>query len=218
MKIMITGVTGMVGEGVLMECLENPSVDKVLSVSRKSSGRHHPKLVEYIVADFLALNEDDTKLAGYDGCFFCAGISSIGMKESDYARITYDMTLHFAQVVLRQNPGITFIYVSGTGTDSTEKGGMMWARVKGKTENALTAMPFRQVYHFRPGFLQASKGQKNILTLYRYLGWTFPFFKALFPKRVSTLKQLGKAMINAVSGGYPNHVLEVPDINQLAGK
>lgn len=217
MKIIITGATGMVGEGVLMECLENSRVDKVLSVSRRPCGRDHPKLEEYIIPEFLELKTDDPHLAGYDGCFFCAGVSSIGMTEADYARMTYDITIHFAGVVLQQNPGVTFVYVSGTGTDSTEKGRMMWARVKGKTENALSRMPFKKIYNFRPGFMQATKGQKNTLSLYKYLGWTFPFFKAFFPRRVSTLKQVGSAMINAVSEGYPKQVLEVPDINLLAG-
>lgn len=218
MKIIITGATGMVGEGVLLECLENPRVDKILSVSRRPAGRSHPKLIEYIVPDFLGLDPQDSRLADYDGCFFCAGVSSLGMKEADYARVTYDTTIHFARAVLQQSPGSTFIYVSGAGTDSTEKGKMMWARVKGKTENALLQMPFKAVYHFRPGFMQAVPGQKNTPSLYKYLAWTFPFFQAVFPQKVSTLRQVGNAMINAVSNGYPEHVLRVPDINRLAEK
>jgi uncharacterized protein YbjT (DUF2867 family) len=218
MKIIITGATGMVGEGVLLECLENDRVEAVLSISRRSSGRVHPKLKEYLVPEFLELNLDDENLRGYDGCFFCAGVSSVGMKEADYTRITYDTTIHFARAVLQQNPQSTFIYVSGTGTDGSGKGRMMWARVKGRTENTLSGMPFKQVFNFRPGFMKAMPGQKNILTLYKYTGWAFPLFKALLPGRVSTLKQVGRAMINAVWKGYPKQVLEVKDINALAGQ
>ncbi|WP_316932803.1 NAD-dependent epimerase/dehydratase family protein [Chryseobacterium gallinarum] len=143
-KIMITGATGMVGEGVLMECLENPDVSEILSISRRPSGKNHPKLKEYLVPDFASININDEKLKGYDACFFCAGISSIGMNEEDYTKITYDMTLHVAKAMLNQNPGMVFNYISGAGTDSTESGKMMWARVKGRTENALKKMNLRE--------------------------------------------------------------------------
>lgn len=218
MKIIITGATGMVGEGVLLTCLEHPRVEQVLSVSRRPAGRVHPKLNEYLVPEFLHLSPDDETLKGYDGCFFCAGVSSIGMNEADYTRITYDTTVHFAKVVLQQNPQSTFIYVSGTATDSTEQGRMMWARVKGKTENTLGRMPFKSVYNFRPGFMKPAEGQKNILKLYRYLGWTFPLFRWLTPDRVSTIRQVGLAMIHAVEKGYPKQILEVPDIKALAAE
>lgn len=141
-KIILTGATGMVGEGVLLECLAHPQIEEVLSVSRKTSGMSHPKLTEYIVPDFLELAEHNPVFKGYDACFFCAGISSIGMKEEDYTKITYTTTIHFAKVVLSENPEMLFIYVSGTGTDSSEKGRLMWARVKGKTENDLAKLPF----------------------------------------------------------------------------
>jgi uncharacterized protein YbjT (DUF2867 family) len=214
-KIIITGATGMVGEGVLLECLSHPRVSALLSVSRKPAGISHPKLKEYIVPDFLGLKEDDENMKGYDACFFCAGVSSIGMKEAEYSRITYDTTIHFARVLLHQNPQMTFIYVSGSGTDSTEKGRVMWARVKGKTENTLAAMPFKKVYNFRPGFMKLTPGQKNALKLYKYVGWLYPFLKLVLPNGTSTLKQVGQAMINILIKGSDRQVLEVKDINKL---
>lgn len=217
LKIILTGTTGMVGEGVLLECLQNPEIDSILSVSRKSTGRVHPKLQEYIVPDFLQLQPNDATLAGYDACFFCAGVSSVGMAEDQYRAITYDTTLHFATVLLAQNPDMTFIYVSGKSTDSSEKGRIMWARVKGKTENALAKMPFKQVYNFRPGFMKAMPGQQNLLKLYRLMGWTFPFFKLILPNATSTLQQVARAMINCVTKGSDTKTLEVRDINALSG-
>ena len=214
-KIIITGSTGMVGEGVLLECLAHPQVSEVLIVSRKSSQRSHPKLKQYLVPDFLSLQEDDENLKGYDACFFCAGVSSIGMKEAPYSRITYDMTIHFANVSLRQNPMMTFIYVSGVGTDSSENGRVMWARVKGKTENALMKMPFAKVYNFRPGFMRLTPGQKNALPMYKYVGWMFPFLKVVLPNATSTMRQVGQAMINSLLRGSDKSVLEVRDINKL---
>jgi hypothetical protein len=214
-KIILTGATGMVGEGVLLECLEHPQVSEVLSVSRKPTGMLHSKLKEYIVPDFLQLKEDDENLRGYDACFSCAGVSSVGMKETEYTRMTYDTTIHFAKVLLHQNPQMTFIYVSGASTDSTEKGRMMWARVKGRTENDLIKMPFKKVYNFRPGFMQLTPGQKNALKLYKFFGWMFPFFKLVFPNNTSTLKQVGRAMINSLIIGSDKSVLEVRDINVL---
>jgi len=214
-KVILFGATGMVGEGVLIECLSHPQVSQVLSVSRKPGGRQHPKLKEYLVPDFLNLKEDDENLKGYDACFFCAGVSSVGMKEGEYTRLTYDLTTHFANVLLHQNPQLTFIYVSGAATDSTEKGRLMWARVKGRTENALARMPFKNVYLFRPGFMKLTPGQKNALKLYKYVGWMFPFFKLVFPNSTSTLKQVGQAMINSVIRGSDKQILEVRDINKL---
>ena len=214
-KIIITGTTGMVGEGVLLECLAHSQVSEVLSVSRKSTQRVHPKLKEYLVPDFLNLSEDDQKLKGYDACFFCAGVSSIGMKEEQYRRMTYDTTLHFAKTLLHQNPQMTFIYVSGAGTDSSENGRVMWARVKGKTENDLMKMLFQKVYNFRPGFMKLTPGQKNALPMYKYVGWMFPFFKIIMPNATSTLKQVGQAMINCLIKGSDKSVLEVRNINKL---
>jgi uncharacterized protein YbjT (DUF2867 family) len=214
-KVIITGATGMVGEGVLLECLDHPQISAVLSVSRKPTGRTHPKLQEYVVPDFLNLKEDDETLKGFDACFFCAGISSLGMKEADYRRVTFDTTIHFAKVLLKQNPQLTFIYVSGVGTDSTEKGRLMWARVKGETENTLARMPFKKVYNFRPGFMKLTPGQKNALPMYKYVGWLYPFFKVVLPNITSTLKQVGLAMINSLIIGSDKQILEVKDINKL---
>lgn len=216
MKVILTGATGMVGEGVLIECLEHSEVEKVLCVNRKSTGYSHPKLEEYIVSDFLKLNPTDDNLRGYDACFYCAGVSSVGMDEADYYRITYKTTIHFAEVLSRQNPEMMFLYVSGSGTDSSEKGRLMWARVKGKTENDLLKMPFKKVYNFRPALLKATSGQQNVLSYYKYINWLFPILNVVYPGGVSTLKQLGLAMINVAQQGYNKQVLEVRDIKKLA--
>lgn len=217
MKIIITGTTGMVGEGVLLECLNHPEITEVLSVSRKPTGYTHPKLKEYIVSDFLCLKENDEKLKGYDACFFCAGVSSVGIKEEDYRRITYDTTLNFARAV-NPNPQMSFIYVSGGGTDSTEKGSMMWARIKGKTENDLMKLPFKQVFGFRIGFLIASSGQKRVLKYYKYISWLLPLIKLVLPNFVTTMNQVALAMIYASQNGYKNNVIYVKDIKLMAAK
>lgn len=217
-KIIITGATGMVGEGVLLECLEHPQISAVLSVSRKPTDRSHPKLKEYLVSDFLSLREGDENLIGYEACFFCAGTSSLGKKEPEYTHITYDTTLHFAKVLVQQNLAMTFVYVSGAGTDSSEKGGLMWARVKGKTENDLAKLPFKRVHNFRPGFMKLTPGQKNALPLYKYFAWMYPILKTLFPNSASTLKQVGKAMINTLTVGSNKQILEVKDINELGDR
>lgn len=215
-SVIITGATGMVGEGVLMECLSSPQVAEVLSVSRRPAGKSHPKLKEYVVADFLGLREGDPMLRGYDACFFCAGVSSIGMSEKDYSRVTYDTTLHFAGIVAAANPQMTFIYVSGKGTDSSEKGRSMWARVKGRTENALLKLPFKKVHNFRPGFMKAIPGQEYTLKLYRYFAWMFPLLKVLSPDSASTLSQVAQAMILCAATEAGKPVMEVSDINRLA--
>ncbi|WP_370895562.1 NAD-dependent epimerase/dehydratase family protein [Chryseobacterium gossypii] len=212
-KIILTGATGMVGEGVLMECLENPAVSEILSVSRKPSGKIHAKLKEYLVPDFLKIDLNDENLKGYDACFFCAGISSIGMNEEDYTRITYDTTLHFARAVLNQNPNMVFNYISGAHTDSTENGRLMWARVKGRTENALKKMKFRDVYNFRPGFMKPVKGQVNVKWFFKPFIWFFPVF---LPSKSLILHEVGKAMVHAVQKGYPISTLEIKDIKNLA--
>lgn len=215
MKVIITGTTGMVGEGVLIECLAHPRVTDVLSVSRRPMGVTHPKLKEYIVPDFLSLKEDDERLKGYDACFFCAGVSSVGMSEADYTRISYDMTMAFAKAV-GPNPAMSFVYVSGAGTDSTEKGRVMWARVKGRTENALMKLPFKQAFAFRPGFIEPTDGQRNVARYYRYLSRLFPVMRVLFPNLMSSMKQVGQAMISAAQNGYDKNVIEVKDIKVLA--
>jgi uncharacterized protein YbjT (DUF2867 family) len=215
-KVIITGVTGLVGEGVLLECLELPSVEKVLIVGRRSYGLKHPKLNEILVPDFFKLDKIEGSLTGYDACFYCAGISAIGMKEPEYHRITYDTTLHFAKTLVRLNPNMVFNYVSGQGTDSSEKGKMMWARVKGKTENALLKLPFKAVNNFRPGIMKPTSGQKNIKPIFKFMGALYPVFATIIPNTTSTLKQVGRSMVNSVLKGYNKRVLEVKDINLLA--
>ena len=212
MKVIITGATGMVGEGVLLECLENTAVQEVLMVNRRPSPINHPKLKELIVPDFIKLDEIPL-LSSYDACFYCAGVSSVGMNEHKYTFITYDTTLIFAQKLAKLNPDMVFTFVSGAHTDSSEKSKVMWARVKGKTENALTKLSFKAAYNFRPGFMKPFEGQKNVKALFKPIIWVFPY---LFPKRSLTLKQVGQAMINAVQKGYPKQVLEIADIAELA--
>jgi uncharacterized protein YbjT (DUF2867 family) len=215
MKVIITGTTGMVGEGILLECLNQPQITEILSVSRKPTGLTHPKLKEYIVADFLMLQENDERLKGYDACFFCAGVSSVGMNEEEYRRITYDTTLNFAKAI-NPNPQMSFVYVSGGGTDSSGKSRMMWARVKGKTENDLMKLPFKQAFGFRIGFLIAAPGQKRVLTYYKYVTWLFPFIKLVMPNFISTMNQVALAMIYAAQNGYERNVIYVKDIKKMA--
>lgn len=214
MKIILTGATGMVGEGVLLTCLEHPLVTEILIVGRRHYELQHPKLKELIVPDFMQIGKFSDQLQGYDACFFCAGVSSIGMKEEKYTQITFTTTLRFAQTLALINPDMVFDYVTGRHTDSTEKGRIMWARVKGKTENALQQLPFRGQYNFRPGFMKPVKGQKNVKSFFKPLILIFPL---LFPKKSLTLQQVGLAMIHSVTRGYNKPVLEVTDIAQLSG-
>ncbi len=213
MKVIVTGATGMVGEGVLLECLQNDTVTAILMINRRSLAMQHPKLKEVIIPDFTQLEEFDNALSGYDACFFCAGISSIGMNEQQYTHITYTTTMAFAKKLAALNPAMVFTYVSGTHTDSTEKGRLMWARVKGKTENDLMKLPFRKAYNFRPGFMKPFKEQKNLKPIYRFL---IPVLGLFIRKKALTLQQLGQAMIHAVNRGYPKQVLEIRDIQSLA--
>lgn len=214
--VIITGSTGMVGEGVLFTCLEHPEVDRVLIVNRKPYGLQHPKLAECVVPDFMELDGVSSQLSGYDACFYCAGVSSAGMSEADYTQITYDITLHFARTLVALNPRMTFDYVSGSLTDSSEKGRVMWARVKGRTENSLMKLGFKSVYNFRPGFMKAMPGQRNIKGYYTPIAWLYPLLRAFLPNQVSTLQDVGSAMINSVLKGYTKQVLEIRDINLLA--
>jgi len=212
-KVIITGATGMVGEGVLFECLQNATVAEVLMINRRHYDMQHPKLKELIVPDFFQLTQFSEQIKGYDACFFCAGISSIGMNEEKYTRITYDTTISFAKTLLAYNSDLTFTYVSGAQTDSSEKGRLMWARVKGKTENDLAKLPFKGEYNFRPGVMQPLPVQKNWKPFFKFM---VKIIKAVSPKSVLTLEEVGKAMINAVIKGYPKNILEVKDIRQLA--
>jgi uncharacterized protein YbjT (DUF2867 family) len=214
MRIIITGVTGMVGEGVLLECLETDSVEKVLTVSRKPVDHSHPKLEQLHVPDFKNTSEVEAKLTGYDACFFCAGVSSIGMSEADYTAITYDTTIAFATTLARLNPNMVFTYVTGASTDSTEKGKKMWARVKGRTENALMRLPFKGAYNFRPGLMTPKPGQKHLKRSYRVALFFAPILKLFF--RPLTLSQVGRAMIRCAQSGAPKQILEIADIAELA--
>lgn len=217
MKVILTGTTGMIGEGVLIECLNNPEITEVLSVSRRLTGKAHPKLKEYIVSDFLLLKENDERLKGYDACFYCAGVSAVGMKEEEYRRITYDTTIHFAKA-LHPNPNMSFVYVSGGGTDSTEKGQMMWARVKGKTENDLAKLPFKQVFGFRIGFVKPTEGQQYVLSYYKYFAWLIPIIKTIAPNVYSTMKEVAQAMIYFSKNGYHRNVIYVKDIHKASSQ
>ena len=214
-KAIITGATGMVGEGVLLECLDNPEVEQILIINRKPSGRTHPKLKEIIHKDFFNLAPIESQLAGYNACFFCLGISSVGVSKDEYKRTTYDLTVNVGKTLAKLNPDMTFCYITGAGTDSSEQGRVAWARVKGATENELMRL-FKNAYMFRPGFMRATPGQKNLLKAYKYFAWMYKPGRALFPSGFCTLQEVGQAMINAASKGYAKRILEVKDIVELA--
>ncbi len=214
-KVIITGATGMVGEGVLIECLNHPNVEQILTINRKPGGVSHPKLRELIHADFFDLAPIESQLSGYNACFFCLGVSSVGISKEEYKHITYDLTLNVGQVLARLNPDMTFCYVTGAGTDSSEQGRIAWARVKGATENALMRL-FRNSYMFRPGFMKATPGQKNVKSYYKYFAWLYPIGRALYPAGFCTLKEVGLAMINAATKGYSKKIVEVKDVVELA--
>ena len=220
MKVILFGASGMVGQGVLRECLLDQNVEGVLAVGRSPVGQQHEKLDELVRSDVTDLAAVEDRLRDYDACFFCLGVSSAGMKEADYRRVTYDLTLAVAQTLARLNPGMTFIYVSGTGTDSTEKGRIMWARVKGETENALRRLPFKAAYMFRPGIIQPLHGIKSKTRIYRILyavsGPLLTLIRKLRPRWVTTTEQVGRAMIRVGMRGAPRFALENQDINSLA--
>lgn len=213
LKVILTGATGMVGEGVLIECLHNENIGEVLIINRKHFDYSHPKLKELLVSDFFEIQHFSAQIEGYDACFYCAGVSAIGMNEEDYTKITYDTTLHFAKVLLAHNPNMVFDFVTGRSTDSSEKGRMMWARVKGKTENALMKLGFKGQYNFRPGFMKPFEEQKNVKTIFKIFGLIYP---KLFPSSSLTLQEVAIAMINTVKIGYTKQVLEISDIKALA--
>lgn len=217
-RAIVTGATGMVGKGVLLECLESPEVESVLAVNRHPLGMQHPKLKEIVHGDFFDLAPIEGELEGYNACFFCLGVSSAGMSEEKYFHLTYDLTLGFAQALARVNPDMTFCYVTGAGTDSTEKGGVMWARVKGRTENALFKLPFKAAYMFRPAFIRPMKGVKSSTPLYRIfitLGRPLFPFLMLFPRFATSSDRVGRAMIRVALNGYGKPHLESVDINEL---
>ena len=210
----------MVGKGVLLECLDDPRVDSVLVVGRRSCGVSHPKIEEVLHENFYDFSALRPGFANLDACFFCLGTTSAGKTEADYTNQTYDLTLAAARVIVEASPQAVFVYVSGVGTDSTERGRVMWARVKGRTENALLALPFRGAYMMRPGFIQPLRGVSSSTPLYagfyRWLSWLFPVLRALFPKHVVTSVEVGRAMLHLAERGYSKKVLEPRDIRRAA--
>lgn len=217
MKVILFGATGMVGQGVLRECLLDPGVQAVLSVGRSVTGQQHPKLREVVHHDFLNLSAIEDKLSGFDACFFCLGVTSVGMTEERYRRTTFDITIAAAKTLAKLNPGMTFIYVSGMGTDSSERGRAMWARVKGETENALLRLPFKAAHMFRPAAIVPLHGIRSKTAVYRafhaLLAPLLPAMKKLLPKYVTTTEQVGLAMLKIARQGGPKPVLENSDIN-----
>jgi uncharacterized protein YbjT (DUF2867 family) len=218
MRAILFGATGMVGQGVLRECLIAPEVESVLSVGRSATGKTHAKLRELLHSDFSNFSSVEKELTGYDACFFCLGISSAGMTEPEYRRVTYGFTLAAGETLARLNPGMVFVYVSGAGTDSTERGRSMWARVKGETENALLRLPLR-AYMFRPAYIQPLHGATSrtawTRAMYSVLGPLYPIWKALFPRHVTTTEEVGRAMIGVAASGSQNKILESEDIREL---
>ena len=219
MNVILFGATGMIGQGVLQECLRDPRVERVLAVGRTALEVEHPKLRQIVQPDLTDLSSIEAELADYDACFFCLGVSSVGMKEDAYRRITYDLTLSVARTLAAANPGQTFVYVSGQGTDSSEQGRSMWARVKGRTENDLLRLPFR-AYMFRPGFVQPMDGVVSKTRLYRLAyaitGPLVPLFRRLAPNAVNDNRQIGRAMLAVAAAGPDQRVLTPKDINAYA--
>lgn len=217
-NVIITGATGMVGEGVLQECLKNPAVEKVLIINRKEYPLQHPKLKQVILADILTIDQIASELSEYDACYFCAGVSSVGMNEEKYRKLTYDLTLEFAKKLVAIKKDITFCYVSGSGTDSSESGKVMWARVKGKTENDLLKLPFKAVYNFRPAFMRPTPGAKNVKGILKVISALYPILRPFNKTYFLTLEEVGKAMIVVSVHGYNKHVLETQDISFLSAQ
>lgn len=219
MKAIIFGGTGMVGQGILRECLLDPEVESVLTVGRTQTGQRHPKLQEIAHKDFSDFSAIVESLTGYDACFWCLGVTSAGMSEQEYTLMTYDYTIAAARVLVKQNPNMTFIFVSGTGADSTEEGRTMWARVKGKTENEILRMPFRAAYVFRPAYIQPLHGiqsrTKLYRTLYGVIAPLYPLIKLLFPSYATTTEQLGRGMIKVAKEGATKRVLGSSDIAKI---
>ena len=219
MKVILFGATGMVGQGVLRECLLDSEVESILAIGRSSTMQQHEKLREIVLNDLFDLSSIEGRLTGYDACFFCLGVSAAGMKEEKYRRVTYDLTISVAGTLAKLTPKMIFIYMSGAGTDSTEHGRTMWARLKGKTENALLQMPFKAAYMFRPAYIQPLHGiqtkTKWYGALYSVLGPLYPLWKLLFPKYVTTTECVGRAMLKVAKDGAPASVLENQDINRI---
>jgi len=220
MKVILFGATGMIGQGVLRECLLDPSVNCVLSIGRSNSGVDHPKFREIVHRDLMRYSAIEPQLVGFDACFFCLGVSSAGMKPEEYERITYGITLAAAETLARLNPQITFVYVSGAGTDSSEQGRSDWARVKGRTENALLRLPFKAAYMFRPGFIEPKAGIRSKTAFYRLFYMltrpVMPLLRLAFPNFILTTEQLGRAMIAVAQGAESKRILESRDILALS--
>jgi uncharacterized protein YbjT (DUF2867 family) len=219
MKVILFGATGMVGQGVLRECLIDPGVESVLAVGRSPTGQQHAKLREIAHDTFFDFSGIESQLGGFDACFFCLGVSSVGMDEERYRHLTYDLTMAAATTLAKLNPGMVFVYVTGRGTDSTEQGRLMWARVKGKTENDLLKLPFKAAYMFRPAGIQPLHGVRSktpwVQAIY---GVTAPLLSLLnrtSPQYMTTTEQVGRAMIKVARDGYPKPVLESEDINSI---
>ena len=218
MKVIVFGATGMVGQGVLRECLRDGDVTEVLTVGRSATGQPHPKLRELVHKDFLDFSTIEKDITGYDACFFCLGVSSIGMDAERYRHLTYDITLAAARPLARLNPGMTFVYVTGASTDSTEQGRVMWARVKGKTENDLLKLPFKAAYMFRPGAIQPLHGVRSktawVQAIYVITGPLLSFLHQVAPNFVTTTEEVGRAMLSVAKRGYPRPILEMEDIHK----
>lgn len=221
-NVLLFGATGMVGQSVLRECLLEPQVNRVVTIGRNATGQVHTKISELVHADLRDLSAIEHKLTGFDACFFCLGVSSAGMNEEKYTAITYDLTLSVAKTLVRLNPGMTFTYVTGAGTDSSEKGRSMWARVKGKTENDLLKLPFKAAYMFRPGGILPLHGVRSKTRLYQAIYTLmkpfYPMLEKWFPNSVTTSEKVGRAMIQAALHGYTKPIIESTDINMLASK
>lgn len=219
MNVLIFGATGMVGQGVLRECLLDPGVERVTAIGRTATGVTAPKLRELVHADLWNYASIEHELTGFDSCFFCLGVTSAGMKEADYERVTYGIAVAAAETLARLNPRMTFVFVSGAGTDSTEKGRVMWARIKGRTENAILRLPFKAAYMFRPGVIQPLHGIRSRTTLYNagyvVLKPLLPILRWAFPGQILTTGQIGRAMLKVVRSGAPTRILEAKDINAL---
>jgi uncharacterized protein YbjT (DUF2867 family) len=215
MRVLLTGATGMLGQGALLECLRDPGVEGVVTLGRSATGNRDPRLEEITVPNLADLHGIADRVRGLDACFFCLGISSAGMSEAEYTRVTYDLTLAVAETLSRLNPGMTFIYVSGAGTDSTERGRSMWARVKGRTENALLALPLN-AYMFRPGLIVPLDGIRSKTRLYRLsyaiLKPVLPLLRRMMPNQVVTTREMGHAMLAVAKRGYAKRILETADI------
>ena len=221
MNVLILGATGMIGQGVLRECLLDDGVTRVVTLGRTATGQTHPKLHEIVHPDLLHLSAIEEQLRGFDACFHSLGVSAAGLSEAEYSRINYEMTLSVAEALVRNSPGVVFVYVSGAGTDSTERGRVMWARVKGRTENALLRLPFRSAYMLRPGLIVPVHGVKSKSRLYRVFytifGPVLPMLRKLFPRAIITSEQLGWAMLGLARSGYRKQVLEAADLATFAG-